>query len=216
MGFPARNQDSLATCAGQRLSALMRSGFSGSVSAPTAWQVFRAGADAITHEYDATLGGSAVTERVSALNRVLFTPASAERDVLDSARDGLVDSLDDTEREALDEGLETFVDDSTLAKHQALSDRLDDLDGSVSTYRTVKERLNAIMTAGADSDEESTSDDQDSTDDSDSSNTGADDEQDDEQAVADGGTSATDRTLSSFTGGQDDASADTSEQSDSN
>ena len=215
MGFPARNQDSLATCAGQRLSALMRGGIGGSTSEPTAWQVFRAGADAITHDYDAALGGGAVAERVSALNRVLFTPASAERDVLASARDELVDSLDDTEREALDEGLETFVDDSTLAEHQALSDRLDDLDGSVSTYRTVKERLNAIMTAGADNGEESTSDDQDSTDDSGSSNTGADDEQDDE-AVADGGTSASDQTLSSFISGDNDACADTSEQVDSN
>ena len=210
MGFPARDQDSLATCAGQRLSALMRGDFDGSTSAPTAWQVFRAGADAITHDYDVTLGGGAVTERVSALNRVLFTPASAERDVLVSARDELVDSLDDTEREALDEGLETFVDDGTLAEHQALSDRLDDLDGSVSSYKTVKERLNAIMTAGANSGEQSTSDEQDSTDDSDSSNTG-DDEQDDEQAVADGGTSATDRTLSSFTGGHDDTTAGASE-----
>ena len=85
MGFPARNQDSLATCAGQRLSTLMRGGIGGTATAPTAWQVFRAGADAITHDYDATLGGGAVAEQVRALNRVCYSRRQALSEIYSRA-----------------------------------------------------------------------------------------------------------------------------------
>ena len=177
LDFPSHETDALASCAGDRLSVMMSSGFNSSPNAPTAWQVFHAGASAITHDYDAQLGGGAITERVTALNRVLFTPASAERDMLAGARADLLEELDDTEREALDRGLSSFVDDETQAEYDALGERMDALDGSVPEYRSVKERLNAIMTAA----ENELSDDE---------------EAESEETVTDGGT-----TLDAFAAG---------------
>jgi hypothetical protein len=147
MDFPSHADDALALCAGSRLRAIMSPGFGDAPDAPTAWQVFRAGADVITHDYDVQRGGGAIAERVTAINRVLFIPATAERDILSAALDSFFDGLDDQERKALDRGLSSFVDDETQAEYDALGERIDDLDGSVSEYRSVKERLNAIMTA---------------------------------------------------------------------
>jgi len=150
MDFPSRADDALASCAGDRLRAMMSGGFGDAPDAPTAWQVFRAGADAITHDYDAQRGGGAIAERVTAINRVLFIPPTAERDILAAARDGFLDGIDDTERKALDRGLSSFVDDETQAAYDALGAHMDALDGSVAEYRSVKERLNAIMAAAED------------------------------------------------------------------
>lgn len=133
LGLPDTRND-LATPAAGRLNALTPPG-----SQPTAWHAYKAGMSAIESKYDSR-DTSAYKNHVTTVNTLLFNPSLAEKQVLSSVEEDIVESREDD-----DEDITDWADSDEEDPLETVRTRAKSISEGVAEFESTKERVRALL-----------------------------------------------------------------------
>ena len=171
LGLPDRAPSEVATPAGNRARAITPTEME-----PTAWHLYKSAMWAMERNYEAR-DTTAFKRHMNTVNTLLFNPSLAEKRVLASVEEDLVEAKSDDDHEITE-----FVDDADKGvdeELEAVRTRARSVSEGVETFENVRERIESLLT---DEGTEERVPDTDASDDADSG------DEEMERAMTDGGT----------------------------